>query len=146
MSSLNTTAASPSPRHPTRTLGTYMSHNGRNIYVETHTLEECLVNFQSEEMRERLHEVFSTPSSPEPSQIYIPIVFDYRAMTESSSESYTLSGFWNPHTNNYEFAFWIEMHWYTLIHIDTHWYTLIQVPNTMDYFLLFIFYCLFFWV
>ena len=105
MSSSNTTTATTSPRHRTRTIGTYMSHNGRNIYVETHTLEECLVNFQSEEMHQRLHQVFSTPTSPEPSQIYIPVVFDYHAMTESSGESYTLSGFWNPNTNDYEFAF-----------------------------------------
>ena len=100
------------PCHGTRTLGTrgtYMSHNGRNIYVETRTLEECLVNFQAEEMpqnmHERLHQVFSTPTAPEPSQIYIPIVFDYYANSESNSEVYIISGFWNPNTSNYEFEF-----------------------------------------
>ena len=86
-----------------------MSHNGRNIYVETRTLEECLVNFQAEEMpqnmHERLHQVFSTPTVPEPSQIYIPIVFDYYAKSESNSEVYIISGFWNPNTSNYEFEF-----------------------------------------
>jgi hypothetical protein len=108
MSSPKTT----NPRPGARTLGTrgtYMSHNGRNIYVETRTLEECLLNFQAEEipqnMHERLHEVFSTPTAPEPSQIYIPIVFDYYAKTESNSEVYILSGFWNPNTSNYEFEF-----------------------------------------
>ena len=108
MSSPKTT----NPHHGTRTpgtRGTYMSHNGRNIYVETRTLEDCIVNFQMEEMPqnmyERLHEVFSTPIASEPNQIYIPIVFDYYAKTESNSEVYILSGFWNPNTSNYEFEF-----------------------------------------
>jgi hypothetical protein len=90
-----------------RTRGTYISHNGRNLYVETHTLEACNLNFRSEGMSQKMYErlclVFSTPTSQEPSQIYIPIAFDYCPELESDSDRYIISGFWNPGTQNYEF-------------------------------------------
>ena len=90
-----------------RTRGTYISHNGRNLYVETHTLEACNLNFRSEGMSQKMYErlchVFSTPTSQEPSQIYIPLAFDYSPELESDSERYIISGFWNPDTQNYEF-------------------------------------------
>ena len=89
--------------------GTFMAVNGRNIYVETRTLEYCLVNFQPDElspkMRERLVEVFSPPSATnaDVTQTDISVAFDYYAETAYNKEKYILSGFWNPTTNSYEF-------------------------------------------
>ena len=93
----------------TSTRGTYMSVNGRNIYIESYTLEDCLINFQPDEMspkmRERLIEVFSPPGSTttDATQTYISVAFDYYAETTYNKEKYILSGFWNPATNSYEF-------------------------------------------
>ena len=90
--------------------GTYMSVNDRNIYIESHTLEDCIVNFQPDElspkMRERLIEVFSPPggtTTGDTTQTYISVAFDYYAETAYNKEKYILSGFWNPTTNSYEF-------------------------------------------
>ena len=90
-----------------------MSVNDRNIYIESHTLEDCLVNFQPDElspkMRERLIEVFSSPSATtvDATQTYISVAFDYYAETAYNKEKYILSGFWNPTIHSYEFE-WIE--------------------------------------
>lgn len=92
--------------HPTRIFntGTYMSLNGRNIYAETHSLEDCFVNFQPDELspkiRERLREVFPTTDD---NQTYITIAFDYSRATLNNKEMYILSGFWNPNIGGYEF-------------------------------------------
>ena len=55
-----------------------MTVNEKKIYVETCTLEHCLVNFQPDEMspkmRERLHEVFPTTNV---SQTYVTLAFGY---------------------------------------------------------------------
>ena len=86
-----------------------MSVNGRNIYVETRSLDDCLVNFQPDEMspkmRERLIELFSSPckTTTDATQTDISVVFDYYAETTYNKERYILSGFWNPTTHSYEF-------------------------------------------
>jgi hypothetical protein len=86
-----------------------MSVNGRNIYIESRTLEDCLINFQPDEMspkmRERLVEVFSPPGATmtDATQTYISVAFDYYAETAYNKEKYILSGFWNPTTSSYEF-------------------------------------------
>jgi len=89
--------------------GTYMSVNGRNIYIESRTLEDCLINFQPDElspkMRERLIEVFSPPgvTTTDATQTYISVAFDYYAETAYNKERYIISGFWNPTIHIYEF-------------------------------------------
>ena len=90
--------------------GTYMSVNDRNIYIESHSLEDCLINFQPDElspkMRERLIEVFSplgATTTADATQTYISVAFDYYAETAYNKEKYILSGFWNPTTNSYDF-------------------------------------------
>jgi hypothetical protein len=110
MSSNTSTSTSTSTPASKSIRGTYMSVNGRNIYIESHTLEDCLVNFQPDEMspkmRERLIEVFSPPSATttgDATQTYISVAFDYYAETAYNKEKYILSGFWNPTTSSYEF-------------------------------------------
>lgn len=106
--STSTSTSNPTPT-PKSTRGTYMSVNGRNIYTESRTLEDCLINFQPDElspkMRERLIEVFSPPGEKtgDSTQTYISVAFDYYAETAYNKEKYILSGFWNPTTNSYEF-------------------------------------------
>ena len=111
--STSTSTSNPNPTPaPKSTRGTYMSVNGRNIYIESRTLEDCLINFQPDElspkMRERLIEVFSplgatTTTTGDATQTYISVAFDYYAETAYNKEKYILSGFWNPTTNSYEF-------------------------------------------
>ena len=107
--SSNTPTPTPTPA-PKSTRGTYMSVNDRNIYIESHSLEDCLINFQPDElspkMRERLIEVFSplgATTTVDATQTYISVAFDYYAETAYNKEKYILSGFWNPTTNSYEF-------------------------------------------
>ena len=104
------TSTSTPASTPKSTRGTYMSVNGRNIYIESHTLEDCLVNFQPDElspkMRERLIEVFSplgATTTTDATQTHVSVAFDYYAETAYNKEKYILSGFWNPTTNSYEF-------------------------------------------
>ena len=93
--------------------GTYMSYNGRHIYVKTHTLEDLLVNFQYTDREEltpkihkRLREVFSTSSSEtEPDKTYIMVAFDYIPENLNDKDKYTFAGFWNPNSSDYEFSF-----------------------------------------
>ena len=115
--SSNTSTFTPTPTPASKsTRGTYMSVNGRNIYIESCTLEDCLINFQPDElspkMRERLVEVFSPPggtttTTGDATQTYISVAFDYYAETAYNKEKYILSGFWNPTTSSYEFE-WID--------------------------------------
>lgn len=112
----STSTSTPTPA-PKSIRGTYMSVNGRNIYIESHTLEDCLINFQPDEMspkmRERLVEVFSPPgvttttTTEDATQTYISVAFDYYAETAYNKEKYILSGFWNPTTSSYELE-WID--------------------------------------
>jgi len=75
-----------------------MKVNEKKIYVETCTLEHCLVNYQPHEMspkmRERLHEVFP---SADVSQTYVTLAFNYE------KDVFSISGFWNPNISGYEF-------------------------------------------
>ena len=113
---MSTSTPTPTPT-PKSIRGTFMAVNGRNIYIESRTLEDCLINFQPDEMspqvRERLIEVFSLPSATittttgDATQTYISVAFDYYAETAYNKEKYIVSGFWNPIIHSYEFE-WIE--------------------------------------
>ena len=83
-----------------------MTVNEKKIYVETCTLEHCLVNFQPDEMspkmRERLHEVFPTTDV---SQTYVTLAFGYdNNHTDNNTDNlFNICGFWNPNISGYEF-------------------------------------------
>ena len=81
-----------------------MTMNGKKLYIETRTLEDCLLNFQPDEvspkMRERLLEVFPTTDS---SKTYVALAFDCCVEMETQKEYTVLSGFWNPNISGYEF-------------------------------------------
>jgi hypothetical protein len=92
-----------------------MSVNGRNVYIETHKLEDYYINLPSYElspqMRERLNDVFSTLSSNtenESSQTYITLAFDYHPEKIDYTEKYKFSGFWNQNICEYEFEYVFE--------------------------------------
>ena len=82
--------------------GIYMTVNEKKIYIETCTLEHCLVNFQPNEMsprmRERLHEIFPTTDV---SETYVTLAFDYD--NNNADNAFSISGFWNPNISGYEF-------------------------------------------
>ena len=109
---MSTSTPTPTPT-PKSIRGTFMAVNGRNLYIESRTLEDCLINFQPDEMspqvRERLIEVFSLPSATittttgDATQTYISVAFDYYAETAYNKEKYIVSGFWNPIIHSYEF-------------------------------------------
>ena len=84
--------------------GIYMTVDERKLYIETRTLEDCLVNFQLDEMspkmRERLLEVFPTTDA---AKTYVALAFDCYVEMENEKERYILSGFWNPNISGYEF-------------------------------------------
>ena len=99
------------------TCGTFMILDGKRVYVETCSLDDCLINFKSDEltkeMRERLESVFPTPASASTStkadindsnRKYISVVFDYDYENPHNKEEYTFAGFWNPTTCKYEFG------------------------------------------
>ena len=93
-----TTIAPPIDPKTKTNRGVYMTVNGKKVYVETCTLEHCLVNFQpnemSSKMRERLHEVFPTTDV---SQTYVTLAFEY------DKEVFNICGYWNPGISGYEF-------------------------------------------
>jgi hypothetical protein len=96
---------------PTR--GTFMAVNGKRVYVETRSLDDCLINVHSDELseqlRDKLQSVFSLSTSTDHimtcnnNKIYIPFVFDYDYENPNNIEEYKISGFWNPNTKQYEF-------------------------------------------
>ena len=113
---------------PTRTIsslnkptlrGTFMAINSKRVYVETRSLDDCLINLTTDELpqqlRDRLQSVFSsstsTSTTTSPSNItvdsnnktYIPFVFDYDYENPQNTEEYKIAGFWNPYTKQYEF-------------------------------------------
>ena len=113
------TSPSPSPSpnstststpKPSNIRGTFMAVNGKRVYVETRSLEDCLINFQPDElpqqMRDRLQSVFANSMSTNinsNNKTYIPIVFDFDYENPHKTEEYKFAGFWNPYTRQYEF-------------------------------------------
>ena len=99
-----TTIASPIETKPKTNRGIYMTVNGKNIYIETSTLEHCLVNFQPNEMspkmRERLHEVFPTTDV---SRTYVTLAFNTDTDADADKKEFSICGFWNPNISGYEF-------------------------------------------
>jgi len=96
---------------PTR--GTFMAVNGKRVYVETRSLDNCLINAHTDELSEqlldKLHSAFSLSTSTNDiitcnnNKIYIPFVFDYDYENPNNIEEYKVAGFWNPNTKQYEF-------------------------------------------
>jgi hypothetical protein len=96
---------------PTR--GTFMAVNGKRVYVETRSLDNCLINSHTDELSEqlldKLHSAFSLSTSTNDiitcnnNKIYIPFVFDYDYENPNNIEEYKVAGFWNPNTKQYEF-------------------------------------------
>lgn len=95
--------------------GSFIMIDGKRVYVETRSLDDCLINFKSDvltkEMRERLESVFPAPASASTSakadindsnRKYISVVFDYDYENPHNKEEYTFAGFWNPNTSKYE--------------------------------------------
>ena len=109
---MSSTTTSPTPAtKPTR--GTFMAVNGKRVYVETRSLDNCLINVHSDELsqqlRDKLHSAFSLTTftnhtiTCNNNKIYIPFVFDYDYENPNNIEEYKIAGFWNPTTKQYEF-------------------------------------------
>ena len=114
---------------PKSTRGTFMAVDGKRVYIQTYSLEYCLINFRpdelSQQMRERLQSVFSVSISANTNnaantantdntantantdnnnnKTYISIAFDYDYENPNNTEEYKFAGFWNPNTQRYEF-------------------------------------------
>ena len=103
----NPTPTTPTPTKSTR--GTFMSVNGKRVYIETRSLDDCLINLTTDELpqqlRDRLQVVFSSSASSAPAnnKTYIPFAFDYDYENPHKTEEYKIAGFWNPSTQQYEF-------------------------------------------
>jgi hypothetical protein len=90
-----------------------MSVNGKRVYIETRSLDDCLINLTTDELpqqlRDRLQVVFSSSASSASSapaninKTYIPFAFDYDYENPHKTEEYKIAGFWNPNTQQYEF-------------------------------------------
>jgi hypothetical protein len=101
----------PAPIHNISNIrGTFMAVNGKRVYVETRSLEDCLINFHpdelSQQMRDRLQSVFSTTmtnNNSKNNKTYIPFVFDYDYENPHNTKEHKFAGFWNPSTQQYEF-------------------------------------------
>lgn len=85
------------------TRGTYVSFNGRELYVETYTLESIILNNEHlkipSSMFNRIRTIFSSQQT-DPSQTYVMLAHDYHF---DKYYTYKLAGFWNPQTKDYEF-------------------------------------------
>jgi len=113
--SSNTSNPTPTPTTPATksTRGTFMSVNGKRVYIETRSLDDCLINLTTDELpqqlRDRLQSVFSSSSassassSPANNKTYISFAFDYDYENPHKTEEYKIAGFWNPSTKQYEF-------------------------------------------
>jgi hypothetical protein len=110
---MSSNAYNPTPTTPTTTKstrGTFMAINGKRVYIETRSLDDCLINLTTDELpqqlRDRLQVVFSSSASSAPANInktYIPFAFDYDYENPHKTEEYKIAGFWNPSTQQYEF-------------------------------------------
>ena len=105
--SSNTYNPTPTTTTTTKsTRGTFMAINGKRVYIETRSLDDCLINLTTDELpqqlRDRLQVVF-TSSAPANNKTYIPFAFDYDYENPHKTEEYKIAGFWNPSTQQYEF-------------------------------------------
>jgi hypothetical protein len=103
--SSKTSNPSPSPS-PKSSRGTFMAVNGKRVYVETRSLDDCLINVTTDELpqqlRDKLQVLFSS-LLPTDNKFYIPFVFDYDYENPHNREEYKIAGFWNPTIQQYEF-------------------------------------------
>jgi len=88
------------------TRGTYLSLNGRELYVETYSLESIRLNAPlfriTSSLFNRIMTVFLS-TQIDPSQVYIMLAYDYIPDKKDQKDMYKLVGFWNPKTQDYEF-------------------------------------------
>ena len=105
--------------NPKSTRGTFMAINGKRVYVETRSLNDCLINLQTDELsqqlRDRLQAVFpssttvnnttttTATTTDNSNKTYIAFVFDYEYENPHNTEEYKIAGFWNTTTLQYEF-------------------------------------------
>jgi len=98
-------SSNPSPT-PKSTRGTFMAVNGKRVYVETRSLEDCLINLTTDELsqqlRDRLQAVFPSSATAN-NKTYIAFAFDYDYENPHNMEEYKIAGFWNPRIQQYEF-------------------------------------------
>jgi hypothetical protein len=103
--STKTSSSNPSPSLKS-TRGTFMAVNGKRIYMETRSLEDCLINLTtdelSEQLRDRLQAVFPSSATAN-NKTYIAFAFDYDYENPHNMEEYKIAGFWNPRIQQYEF-------------------------------------------
>jgi hypothetical protein len=113
----NATANTNTNANTKPTRGTFMAVNGKRVYIETRSLDNCLINLHTDELsqqlRDKLQSVFSSSMSATNTTInaaassnnktYIPFVFDYDYENPNNIEEYKIAGFWNPITKQYEF-------------------------------------------
>lgn len=86
--------------------GTYVSLNGRNLYIETYSLESICLNASvfkiTSILFKQIMNVFLSTQN-DPSQVYIMLAYDYNPDKKDQKDMYKLVGFWNPNTQDYEF-------------------------------------------
>lgn len=90
-----------------------MAVNGKRVYVETRSLDDCLINVHTDELSEQLRDKLQTAFSLSTStnhiitcnnnKTYIAFVFDYDYENPDNMEEYKIAGFWNPRIQQYEF-------------------------------------------
>ena len=111
----STTANPNTPKTPNtpNMRGTFMAVNGKRVYVETRSLDDCLINVHTDELSEQLRDKLQTAFSLSTStnhiitcnnnKTYIAFVFDYYYENPHNMEEYKIAGFWNPRIQQYEF-------------------------------------------
>ena len=109
---MSSKTSNPSPS-PKSSRGTFMAVNGKRIYLETRSLDDCLINLQTDELSQQLRDKLQTAFSLSTStnhiitcnnnKIYIAFAFDYDYENPDNMEEYKIAGFWNPRIQQYEF-------------------------------------------
>ena len=103
---MSSNTSNPTPATKS-TRGTFMSINGKRVYIETRSLDDCLINLTTDELpqqlRDRLQVVFTSSAPANINKTYIPFAFDYDYENPNNTEEYKIAGFWNPSTQQYEF-------------------------------------------
>jgi hypothetical protein len=93
----------PNPKY---NRGSFMVVNGKRVYVETRSLEDCLINLTTDELsqqlRDRLQAAFPSSATAN-NKTYIAFAFDYDYENPHNMEEYKIAGFWNPTIEQYDF-------------------------------------------
>jgi len=113
MSSTKANPNTPKTPNTPNMRGTFMVVNGKRVYVETRSLDDCLINVHTDELSEQLRDKLQTAFSLSTStnhiitcnnnKTYIAFVFDYDYENPDNMEEYKIAGFWNPRIQQYEF-------------------------------------------